>query len=142
LGTVPTWKAAPEGKSAAPIKIKTEHIPATIGTSTPTNNRAKKSSTPFASTPRNDNTSKKRVKHEGSDDENVPLRSTKRVRNSQSFDVKGFLLEERKHREKFENKMLEQMAQSSDDYRKFADNTDKFQNKFLTFLERAFEPKN
>ncbi|KAJ6572353.1 hypothetical protein B0H10DRAFT_2106852 [Mycena sp. CBHHK59/15] len=136
------YKAAPEETSPAPVKIKAEPAPANIPTSTPANAKAKKLSTPFASIPRDDKTSKKRIKREGSDDENVPPRSTKRVRNTQSFDLKAFLLEERQHREKFEHKMLQQMAQSSDNYRKSADNTEKFQNNFLTFLERAFEPKN
>ncbi|KAJ6540537.1 hypothetical protein B0H19DRAFT_1175813 [Mycena capillaripes] len=136
------YKAAPGETFTAPVKIKAEPVPATIPTFTPTNTKAKKSSTPFASIPRDDKASKKRVKHEGSDDENVPPRSTKRVRNAPSFDLKAFLLEERQHREKFEHKMLKQMAQSSDDYRKSADSTDKFQNNFLTFLERAFEPKS
>jgi hypothetical protein len=136
------YKAAPEKTITVPVKIETEPASATIPASTPANGKAKKLSTPFASIPRDSKTSKKRVKQEGSDDENVPPRSTKRVRTGQSFDLQAFLLEECQHREKFECQMLQQMAQSSDDYRKSADDTSKFQNNFLTLLERTFEPKN
>jgi hypothetical protein len=136
------YKAAPEKTITVPVKIETEPVSATIPASTPANGKAKKLLTPFASIPRDSKTSKKRVKQEGSDDENVPLRSTKRVRTGQSFDLQAFLLEERQHWEKFQRQMLQQMAQSSDDYRKSTDDTGKFQNNFLTLLERTFEPKN
>ncbi|KAJ7833344.1 hypothetical protein B0H14DRAFT_2591533 [Mycena olivaceomarginata] len=90
----------------------------------------------------NSKTSKKHIKQEGSDNENVPPLSTKHVRTGQLFDLQAFLLEEHQHWEKFERQMLQQMAQSSDDYRKSTDDNGKFQNNFLTLLECTFKPKN
>lgn len=83
--------------------------------------------------------SKKRVKSESDSEDTPPPRNSKRVR---SFNLQGFLEEERERREEFQGKMLLQIEKGNDQFAKSADNTKAFQTDFLTLLARALPPRD
>ncbi|KAJ7236614.1 hypothetical protein C8J57DRAFT_1247603 [Mycena rebaudengoi] len=78
-----------------------------------------------------------------SDDENTtPSRSTKRIKRNTSFDVEGFLKEERADRRQFQEKILAQMEQGNTDFRKATKHTHSFQTEFLGLVGKIFADQN
>ncbi|KAF7354260.1 hypothetical protein MVEN_01114000 [Mycena venus] len=148
------YNAAPPRASApTPISIKTEPEPPTIPThpvaKSVTKQRGIKLETPVHSIPRSSrkSSSKKHTKDD-SDIENSPPtpRKTKRVRRNGSFDLEAHLLEERKlrleerkHRNEFEERLLGQVRQSNADFNKLAESTQTFQTEFLGILHNIFK---
>ncbi|KAF7358813.1 hypothetical protein MSAN_01220600 [Mycena sanguinolenta] len=134
------YKAA-ASVATEPVEINSKPVPpptAAPSTTTPT---------PLPSIPRsredNKDSTKKRIKNEDSDSENVaPSRSTKRVRKAKSFDFETFALEERQLRQKFEDKMLQEMKQSNEAYRQSSEDTRTFQTQFLGLLQNVFGAKD
>ncbi|KAF7333908.1 hypothetical protein MSAN_02403600 [Mycena sanguinolenta] len=144
----------PLAKSTNNVVIKAEPTPLTIPappTVAKTAPRRLKSETPIASIPRTSrkastskaSTSKRAAKADDSDIENSPPstgRKTKRIRRSDSsFDLQEFLLEERKNRTEFQASLLEQVRQSTVEFRKGAAHTQAFQTEFLGFLRDTFK---
>ncbi|KAF7328546.1 hypothetical protein MVEN_02542300 [Mycena venus] len=136
-----------------PSQLKTEPEPPTIPThpvaKSVTKQRGIKLETPVHSIPRSSrkSSSKKHTKDD-SDIENSPPtpRKTKRVRRNGSFDLEAHLLEERKlrleerkHRNEFEERLLGQVRQSNADFNKLAESTQTFQTEFLGILHNIFK---
>ncbi|KAF7354401.1 hypothetical protein MVEN_01129100 [Mycena venus] len=145
--------ALPRAPAPTPISIKTEPEPPTIPThpvaKSVTKQRGIKLETPVHSIPRSSrkSSSKKHTKDD-SDIENSPPtpRKTKRVRRNGSFDLEAHLLEERKlrleerkHRNEFEERLLGQVRQSNADFNKLAESTQTFQTEFLGILHNIFK---
>jgi NADPH-dependent curcumin reductase CurA len=88
--------------------------------------------------------SKKHPSANDSDAENSPAPSTRNTKclcKSGSFNIEGFMTEERQHRQEFQDKMLKHMAQGNIEFRKASKQTYTFQDDFLGFLCGVF-PKN
>jgi hypothetical protein len=142
--TLPSGKASTDS-----VIVKAEPLPATIpapATMTkPAAVKRFKTETPLASIPRGSRkaSTSKCMKGDDSDAENSPptARKTKHVRRDTSFDMEGFLLDDRKHRGEFEKDLLHQVRQGTAEFRKAADDTRAFQTEFLGILRGVF-PQN
>lgn len=123
------------------VSVKAEPIASTIPAAATVKNE-----TPLPSLPRGARkaSASKRVKHEDSDIENSPptARKSKRVRRNNSFDMQSFLLDERKHRTEFEANLLHHVQEGNAEFRKGAENTQKFQTQFLGILRNVFPDKD
>ncbi|KAJ7134492.1 hypothetical protein C8R44DRAFT_870122 [Mycena epipterygia] len=135
--------------------VKAEPGDLIIPAATPAATRKSAKKTPLASIPprrssaksAGKSSSKKRKRSDDSDSDSEkenspPTRNSKRVRKSKSFDLEGFMQEERTDRKMFEKKMLEEIKQGNKEYAKAADGTRIFQGEFLGLLRDVMMPKN